>query len=87
MSLLIYPDGTNSNNCHIAHGKYTVFKNGKISSIWNNPCGEAIDLIEHGNSPHGNRIRNFEIGDKKPISNMLIIGVVAVIGLFLVSKK
>ena len=54
MSLLIYPDGTNS------MGGYGT------------------------NIPKG---RSLICPNKKPISNMLIIGVVAAIGLFLVVRK
>ena len=54
MSLLIYPDGTNS-------------------------CGGIGTKCPKG--------RSLIFPNKKPISNMLIIGVVAAIGLFLVVRK
>jgi len=48
-----------------AYGKYTVFDyhGGNIVDIWTNPDGKSIDLIEHGNSPHGKYIRAFQSGD------------------------
>ena len=61
----VNPSSLYTTKCHTAYGKYTVFDyhKGKIVDIWTNPCGEAIDLIEHGNSPHGKFIRKFQSGD------------------------